>query len=648
MKRKRERVYLFCYNLIVGKGIGKRRVFPNKRSSQATISMIHEILLALTGLSSSVIGSSVDRTFHPSEKQLLHQVHEFSKIVREVSLRVNESHKQLSRPAETSFQTAIFMITPAVVNVFDTLVLSPYLREISDIEESILTRNSKLLNGRSVIALSSLIACTVQSWQRRFEYSLSVLKYLEECLDRPSDFPANVFSIFQESIGYKGVDTIRIACVNAASKVWLQVMSTWVLYGHNPEVANRLFNQKQLVFLPLNLPESTVQLIYTTGGLMNQLSNDGSKSSVKVTTKLEILRESYLEKINDLQAPLHSFEVTNLITGIRREIILKTGSQHFSPTALTTVFRVLRYIVLFGDSMFAEEFSKELPKSITPGNVVLFPKFKSESLSNRLQRKLPLHQMISGAFERTLKTIQEDANCTDSQRETFTLAQPMLSIENAHRKQPLLLDNLLGIPVDLNMKLNSVQETILQTATNKKIYLELFSFFGSLRISMEYLSSLWSPYFLRQPGIDEAIWLTAHKAKIFADILWEFFQSFVIDTEFSLLFEELKRNETNSIVNPDEISQKHNAIIIKLYNKLLVKNERFANLMGDFMLEIKILHNTVTKTNSSSVLKVNALMQEIYACIEEIQLSDAATSKMGLHILLLRIEFVKEDLAFQA
>lgn len=608
--------------------------------------MIHEILLALTGLPSSVIEYDVSQAFHPSEKLLLQQVHEFGATVSELSTRINASHRQLYRAPGTPFESAIYMTTPAIVNVFEHLVLRPYLKEISSIESAILSKDAKIVNGENIIALSSLVAHTVQSWERLFDYALSVLKYLEICLENPIENTGNVFTFFEESIGYAGVDELRKACIDASLKVWLQVVSSWVLYGHNPELASGFFNEEPIVFFPLSLPEPTRDLIYTTGGLMNQMSKEGAKISLDSTTKLELVREVYLEKLNCLKFPVHAFQIKQIIMGIRRDIILKTASQYFSPAELKNLFNMFRNIVLFGDSLFAQEFAKEVPQSLAAGNTKLFPKLTSTAReSGGSRRNLPLLQTMSDAFQRALKSSLEDPSCTPAQRDVYLLAQSSLVIRKTFRKDALYLDTITGVNSDLDVQLNSAQEILLQTSKSERIYQEFFSFFGAFKISIHYLTSLWSSGHLRQQSTQPEVWLTAHRAKLFADILWEFLQSLVIDGEFSPLFKFLNGNETQAVIIPDDLCLKHDTMIITLHNKLLVQNEKFASLMTDFMLNVKVLYNTFGKTGSLAVQKLNDLMENIYTCIEEIQLSDENSGKMGLHILLLRIEFVKEPIS---
>lgn len=610
--------------------------------------MIHEILLALTGLPSALIVAEADSAFHPSEQKLLFQVHEFSQVVRSVQHRISENPAQIARSEATPFLTAVLMIQPAVKNVLDAMVVGPYLQEIADIEQTILARNPKLISANNNVALSTLIAVTVQSWVRRFGYALSVLEYLDQCAapSSRSERPVNVFSIFQESVGFKAVEAIRQACVDAMVKVWLQVLSSWVLYGHDADLARDFFGSQPQVFQPLNLPESTGQLIYSTGGLIHQLSKEGTNSRVNFTAKLELLRESYLEEINSLSVPVHSFQVTRLITGIRQGIILRTGSQHFSAKLLSQFFQVLRSVVLFGDPLFAEEFAKEIPKSLEAGNVVLFPESKPTNTgSHRMQRKVPLQQAVADAFQRTLRSITEDAKCSDQQKAMFSLAQTMLSLnKKTHRDggHTKFLETLTGLPLELAMTLTGVQGTILQTSRDKSRYVDMFSLLAGIKICMALLTSLWTPEYLRKSkNID--LW-AAYAAKLFLDVLWEFFESFVIDAQFKPLFESLQNHEkTQLAVNPDEVSQMHSTILDGVYDMLRLGNEVFVKLMGELMLEIKILHSACAAGTAGAGTKVTARMREIYKCIEEIQLSETTTSKAGLHILLLRLEFLNID-----
>ena len=280
--------------------------------------MIHEILVSLSGLPSSLLNSDEsDTVFHPSERALFRKVYQFSTLIQELTTRIANTQKQLSYPVSSAtsethdktFQKAIQLIAPAVVTVFDNSVLKPYLEELEHIEELILARDNKLVNGSNIVPLS-VVSTVMSKWKRIISYTLSVLKYLDR-ITMSTEMPQhNVFEIFKDPNGHQQVEALRQECINSMDRVWQQVVCSWVLYGHNEELARDFFDSTEVVFLPLNLPQSTCQLVYTTGGLMKQLNT--------YTADLELLRESYLRQFNALKSPIHSYQLLTLINGIKK------------------------------------------------------------------------------------------------------------------------------------------------------------------------------------------------------------------------------------------------------------------------------------------------------------------------------------------
>lgn len=579
--------------------------------------MIHEILVSMGGIPSSMLNSDESETvFHPSERALFRKVHQFSTLIQELITRITNTQKQLSYPVSSTtsgshdkiFMKAIQLIAPAVVTVFDNSVLKPYLEELENIEELILTQDSKLVNGSNIVPLS-VVSNIMIKWKRVITYALSILKYLDRITMSTETSQNNVFEIFQEANGHQKIEALRKECINSMVRVWQQVVCSWVLYGHNEELARDFFDSTDIVFLPLNLPKSTCQLVYTTGGLMKQLNT--------YTADLELLRESYLQQFNALKSPIYSYQLLKLINGIRNEIILKTDSKSFSFENLHTLFASFRSIALFGDPAFSQEFSKTLINLMDPMNVKLFA-----NSSFSLKRNLPVEKIFASAFKQTLKTLAEDLS---AQYEIFLLSQKVFSLKNRSNDsgeidtQRSLFDKLTGVNVKLSCELDSYQKITIQ---NTELYTEIFSFFVSFRIGMEMLSAMWTE--------NNNYSMTAFKAKIFMNTLWEFFQSSIVDAEYNCVFQMLEDAQNQKvIVNPDELSAKHSFVIEKIHELLLLNDNEFKALVSDLIFEIKLLYN-----NSTTAVNLENLLKNIYSYIEDHQES------ANLHTLLLKLEFI--------
>ncbi|CDO52303.1 conserved hypothetical protein [Geotrichum candidum] len=579
--------------------------------------MIHEILVSLSGLPSSLLNSDEsDTVFHPSERALFRKVYQFSTLIQELTTRIANTQKQLSYPVSSAtsethdktFQKAIQLIAPAVVTVFDNSVLKPYLEELEHIEELILARDNKLVNGSNIVPLS-VVSTVMSKWKRIISYTLSVLKYLDR-ITMSTEMPQhNVFEIFKDPNGHQQVEALRQECINSMDRVWQQVVCSWVLYGHNEELARDFFDSTEVVFLPLNLPQSTCQLVYTTGGLMKQLNT--------YTADLELLRESYLRQFNALKSPIHSYQLLTLINGIRNEIILKTDSKSFSIESLHNLFASFRGIVLFGDPAFSQEFSKTLIGLMDPMSVKLFA-----NSSFSLQQNSPVERVFADAFDQTLKTLAEDIL---SQYDMFSLSQKIFSLRNntdeINRVNPekSFFEKLTGVGVELSYNLDSHQKITIQ---NTAPYTEMFSFFASFRVAMELLTAMWKE--------NNNYSITAFKTKIFMDTLWEFFQATIVDAEYNGVFQLLADAQSHGVaVNPDELSTKHRLVVEKIYDLLLLNDNQFKSLVSDLIFEIKLLYSTTT-----TAVNLENLIINIYSYLEDHQ------SSANLHTLLLKLEFI--------
>lgn len=168
----------------------------------------------------------------------------------------------------------------AVVSVIEARALKKLAQELEDLEASILENNSKYVGGNNTVSVSQIVGTIISEWHRVLQYSKYILdmfgvlpaseintdennepmmevrdtqgnatrssapwyhetEIISTLYTLTQDAKAetyqtkqNVFLLFTELIGYPEVDMLRRHCLLAIHRSWLQLVSSWLLYGH--------------------------------------------------------------------------------------------------------------------------------------------------------------------------------------------------------------------------------------------------------------------------------------------------------------------------------------------------------------------------------------------------------------------------------
>ena len=209
------------------------------------VSMIHELLLGISGHSSPLLSSSTGEldgsngflasVFSPAERALLESLAQ-GLGERNRNVRTNASAISSSHPS-----TICRAVSTAIVSIH----LASFQRRILEVEKTILEQDASIVGAYNIVPLSA-IAEAFDGWTRKLEWLWDLVQFIQG--KRSSKHPqarlstrdfctaAELLRHLEESThtGYPDIEQISLNLLKVAETAWLKQTSTWVLYGRHP------------------------------------------------------------------------------------------------------------------------------------------------------------------------------------------------------------------------------------------------------------------------------------------------------------------------------------------------------------------------------------------------------------------------------
>lgn len=379
--------------------------------------MIHEILMVLSGLKSSVIDirnleAYNDTTiFHPSEVDLLSRVAQFGSLHRKI-LKAVEGYNRIqtdSQPLLVSLPLSFLIAKPLIISVINQHVLEKLSLELLKIEQEILTK-TKYVGSQNTISTSKLIHSILIKWEKVLNYAEQLLKSFQiiptESKSNHIDYQ-NVFALFYTPIGYQYVDEIRTYCLLSIHKAWVKIITSWLLYGYvaidpsidnsdNEQIVKRLllpskqlydqyFDQRleysgntellcESAFLPPGISLDVGNMIFATGNMVRMFLGVSSAYRLdesKIGSTLELdksfkghnlksITTAYISTFSRLRIPVLYSQVIQAVKMLRSDILKSIGSHEFRKSRIIEFFFLLRQVVLCGDDDYNMQFLDQI------------------------------------------------------------------------------------------------------------------------------------------------------------------------------------------------------------------------------------------------------------------------------------------------
>ncbi|KAK4155409.1 Spc98 family-domain-containing protein [Chaetomidium leptoderma] len=219
------------------------------RSPTTTTTMLHEILLSLSGHPSPLLRSasapsstttiadnSSSTTISPPERALLSSLARLSDL--HIHLLTATAHIAATHPS---------VICRAVASAIDARHLAAFRQKVLRVEETILRQDAGLVGAYHIVPLTAVVG-EFDGWGRRLEWLALVVEVVvggrsSSSFEKnrgggggSSCTGARVMDFLRGELqtGYRDVEEMTGSLVAVAEAAWVKQVSAWVLYGRLP------------------------------------------------------------------------------------------------------------------------------------------------------------------------------------------------------------------------------------------------------------------------------------------------------------------------------------------------------------------------------------------------------------------------------
>ncbi|KAA8892891.1 gamma-tubulin complex component protein [Sphaerosporella brunnea] len=493
--------------------------------------MLHELFLLLSGNPSPLLTpNGLLKSFplvSPSERALLNNFSQLGHL--HISLRNACTSITTSHPST---------IARAVASGIATHHLQRFRQRILTVEESILKRETGMVDGYDIVSLAKVMS-GFDGWDR-------ILRYLHDLVESMSPGSGNLEAVRKEGVqmsgadiinrlrkdiytGYPSLEEVALHLLEIAETAWLREVSTWVLYGRLPSregygshsVSTDFFITEvegDVVQNPGGEEEIGVLKEYTINKrlLPSFVTSQTASSIVFIGRALSIIRlrggsvvanESttaavaspemtllpvHLTFLQSLKSPLSPQKLTSAIAAIRLSLSRHTLQTLLPAEKVLDAIHVLREFYLLGRGEFALNLIEQASERVrhrwrrpgamkAPSGGILI---KEGEVSAILTRTWGVLSSLQG------EEVVDERLDTARDLLYLSLYKPLANTTPGKKTQQSFRDNLVGVPISLNFHLSWPLELFLQPADLEE-YDAIFAYLISVRKTQMRLQSLW-------------------------------------------------------------------------------------------------------------------------------------------------------------
>ncbi|KAI5849180.1 gamma-tubulin complex component protein [Tricharina praecox] len=548
--------------------------------------MLHELFLLLSGNPSPLLtANGLLKSFplvSPSERALLDNFSNLGHL--HISLRRACSSITTSHPST---------IARAVASGIETHHLQRFRTRILAVEESILKRQTGIVDGYDIVSLAKVMS-GFDGWDRILRYLSDLVEAIAPSKEKDGVHMsgAEIINRLRKDIytGYPSLEEASLHLLEIAETAWLREISTWVLYGRLPSSSTYGSSSPSTDFfitevegdvvqnpggeeemgvlkeytinkrlLPGFVTAQTASSIVFIGRALSMIRLRGglaatNESTAAVASPEMTLLPMHLTFLQSLKSPLTPQKLTNAIAAIRLSLSRHTLQTLLPAEKVLDAIHVLREFFLLGRGEFALNLIEQ----------------SSERVRNRWRRpgalKAPTGGVlikegeVSAILTRTwgvLSSLQGE-EVIDERLDTardllfLSLYQPPASTPGK-KSGDSFKDILVGVPISLNFHLSWPLELFLQP-TDLEDYDSIFAYLIAVRKAQMRLQSLWQgrrqpvqthvtkeerisrkAVFREREAKERKIWATASVTIFFLETLVSYWQGEVIESAFKSL-----------------------------------------------------------------------------------------------------------------
>ncbi|MCJ1424671.1 hypothetical protein MMC29_002559, partial [Sticta canariensis] len=480
--------------------------------------MLHELLLALSGHPSSLLGSSTDESRKGNFGDLLSPAE--TALLESLAEDLGGKHRNIRERATSISSKHVSIVCRAVSTAIVSTHLGNFQQRILEVEKWILEENSNLVGAYSIVPLSGLVNA-FDGWGRKLEWLWKLVRFIQpdvsgerirQGVDEQRRCTASmVLERLRESThtGYPDIEQIALHLTKTAEEAWLKQVSAWVLGGRLPTLgAADFFIIKEMAgmkadgstdtygimssLVPPFVTPSTANSILFIGKSLNHIRDKRSTMVEGLGTcpELELL-SSHLAYLSCLGSPINTSSLSAAISAIRASLSKKALQRLLPLSKVLELLRVLKDFFLLERGEFAIALIQAADERLESRQ------YRSTERSNQkgfegLSEVLVKEGEVSAVLARTWTTLSLLRGADEDADEDMDLARDLLRLSIKPRdsdtlaksklklSDPTFDDFLLPTPRTLSLHVPSPLDLVL-SSFNVETYSEIHAYLLSIR-----------------------------------------------------------------------------------------------------------------------------------------------------------------------
>ncbi|KAI9744995.1 MAG: hypothetical protein M1835_002635, partial [Candelina submexicana] len=512
-------------------------------SPTACQTMLHEILLSLSGHPSPLLSSSSLETGQHKETATFPLLSPPERALLASLAHLSDVHQRLLRHTSLISSCHYSTICRAVSSAVVATHLARFQQKILEVERGIITKDAGRVGGYGIVPLSGVVA-EFDEWTRRMEWFWDIAQFMlptgevgsstndkkPKSVGKGCTGAAIIDKLRNEAhTGYPDIELVASDLTKVAETAWLRQLSTWVLYGRIPAFgAEDFFIQSAPSnleagrtpnfaidnnLIPKFVTPQTISSILFIGRSLNHLRVRGtgptnSGSTLSAASELNLV-PVHVRHLSALDSPISSSSFSSAIAAIRLSLSRNSLQQLLPLPRIVEILEILGEFFLLERGEFAVALITEAEKHIHSRHRLQGQHSRDQG-TGTLDHVAIKEGEVTAVLNRTwaaLALTQPEVDAVDEKLDLardlihLSLSKSTASLSTGQKSSENIEFNFNGLlfstPTTLSMHIPSPLDLFL-TPTDLSQYSTIHSYLLSIRRAHLRLTNLWRSHSLRK------------------------------------------------------------------------------------------------------------------------------------------------------
>jgi gamma-tubulin complex component len=601
--------------------------------------MLQEVLLSLSGHPSPLFDArsgEVTGSFpylSPPEIELLRRIGKLSQLHRGIRTQLDLIKANLESPICKAVATAILAGE-----------LDRFQKQIIDVEESILKKDSRIVGAYNIVPLATIVG-EFDEWPRLLEWIWQLTAFILPSKEqKKSCSGASLINYLRSEsrTGYPDIGECAIRLSKVAELAWLRQLSNWLLFGQLPtHGASDFFIQpsKDSDFeivagqAPNFVSDGTASAILFTGRSLRQINirtkeDPAYLDAASLKSEMELVPQ-HQRILSHVGFPISAASITEAVNSIRTSLSKKVLQRLLPVDKVLQLMKVIREFFLLGHGEFALSLIREADERLAARTKPITRPNTQDPLKGMVMKSGEVTGILRKTWAYLSALIDED----DDRSDIIEMGRDLIHFSSGktsgrtgkHGKGKKVHFNDFLLPVATHLSLSIITPFDLFISDSETAdYSDLNMYLLSIRRGHMHLSDLWKQSMIRKDhptprscaavGADvilqqrkrrnqrfvemRRVWATCSASIYLLNELGEYFEGQVIPELWNNLLDWIKQppkrsegasipdpagTENSEAHDPASLSKAHKAFLQTLTTALLLHDTIFTAALRDFL-----------------------------------------------------------------